>query len=144
MFRRASHYTGGQGGYLESAEEDLPKPEPIVVEMPAGSVLFMSNLTPHASFENTTDIVRWSIDLRYEHADAPNNIDEHPKDFDPERDPVTMACYPGEGDFVIQDPRHPEREVTDIEDFQEIRMRYERHPARSPGRGWTPISEQQA
>ena len=138
------HYTGGQGGYLEIAEEDLPKPEPIVVEMPAGSVLFMSNLTPHASFENTTDIVRWSIDLRYEHADAPNNIDEHPKDFDPERDPVTMACYPGEGDFVIQDPRHPEREVTDIEDFQEIRMRYERHPARSPGRGWTPISEQQA
>ncbi len=65
------HYTGGQGGYLEIAEEDLPKPEPIVVEMPAGSVLFMSNLTPHASFENTTDIVRWSIDLRYEHADTP-------------------------------------------------------------------------
>ena len=135
------HYTGGQGGYLEIAEEDLPKPEPIVVEMLAGSVLFMTNLTPHASFENTTDIVRWSVDLRYEHASSPNNVDEHPKDFDPERDPVTMACYPGEGDFVIQDPEHPEREITDIADFQEIRTRYEQHPARSPGRGWIPISE---
>ena len=137
------HYTGGQGGYLEIAQEDLPDPEPVAIEMRAGSVLFMTNLTPHASFENTTDIVRWSVDLRYEHASAPNNVDEHPKDFVPERDPVTMACYPGEGDFVIQDLQHPEREVTDIADFQEIRMRYERHPARSPGRGWTPYAERQ-
>ena len=67
----------------------------------------MTNLTPHASFENNTDIVRWSVDLRYQDAEIPNNIDEDPADFDPERDPVTMACWPGEGDFVIKDAQNP-------------------------------------
>ena len=135
------HYTGGQGGYLEIAQEDLPDPDPVVCEMRAGSVLLMTNRTPHASFENTTDIVRWSVDLRYQNSDIPHNVDEHPEDFNPERDPVTMACYPGEGDFVIQDAQHPEREVTDIAQFQKIRTRYERIPVRSPGRGWTALSE---
>jgi hypothetical protein len=135
------HYTGGQGGYLEIAGEDLPTPKPLAIEMRAGSVLLMTNLTPHASFENETDIVRWSIDLRYQDPDVPHNVDELPEDFTPERDPVTMACYPGEGDFVIKDPHHPEREVTDIAQFQEIRTRYERTPIRSPGRGWTPLAE---
>ena len=135
------HYTGGQGGYLEIAQEDLPDPDPVVCEMRAGSVLLMTNRTPHASFENTTDIVRWSVDLRYQNSAVPHNVDEHPEDFDPERDPVTMACYPGEGDFVIQDAQHPEREVTAIAQFQEIRTRYERTPVRSPGRGWTALSE---
>ena len=39
------HYTGGQGGYLEIAREDLPAPEPVACPMRAGSVLFMTNLT---------------------------------------------------------------------------------------------------
>ena len=134
------HYTGGQGGYLEIAPEDLPAPAPVVCEMGAGAVLFMTNRTPHASFENTTDIVRWSVDLRYQDAVLPNNVDEDPAAFDPERDPVTMACYPGEGDFVIQDPQHPEREITDVNRFQQIRRNYEEHRVRSPGRGWTPFA----
>ena len=135
------HYTGGQGGYLEIACEDLPAPEPVACPMRAGSVLFMTNLTPHASFENNTDIVRWSVDLRYQDAVVPNNIDEDPKDFEPERDPVTMACLPTEGDFVIKDAQNPEREVTDIAEFKEIRTRYERTPVHKPGRGWTPFAE---
>jgi len=135
------HYTGGQGGYLEIAQEDLPARTPVAVEMGAGSVLFMTNLTPHASFENKTDIVRWSVDLRYQDPEVPHNIDERPEDFIPERDPVTMACHPGEGDFVIKDTQNPKREVTDITQFQEIRGRYERTPVRSPGRGWTPLAE---
>ena len=137
------HYTGGQGGYLEIAGEDLPAPEPVACPMRAGSVLFMTNLTPHASFENNTDIVRWSVDLRYQDAEIPNNIDEDPADFDPEREPVTMACWPGEGDFVIKDAQNPEREITDIAKFKEIRIRYEQTPVRNPGRGWTPFAERQ-
>ena len=138
------HYTGGQGGYLEIAHEDLPAPEPVACPMRAGSVLFMTNLTPHASFENNTDIVRWSVDLRYQDAEIPNNIDEDPKDFSPERDPVTMACLPTEGDFVIKDAQNPAREVTDIAEFKEIRTRYERTPVHKPGRSWTPFAERQA
>ena len=47
--------------------------------MRAGSVLFMTNLTPHASFENNTDIVRWSVDLRYQDAEIPNNMTKTPQ-----------------------------------------------------------------
>ena len=137
------HYTGGQGGYLEIASEDLPVLEPVACPMRAGSVLFMTNLTPHASFENRTGIVRWSVDLRYQDARVPNNIDEDPEEFDPERDPVTMACLPTEGDFVIKDPENPQREITDIARFKEIRSRYERTTVRRPGRGWTPFGERQ-
>ena len=138
------HYTGGQGGYLEIAGDDLPTLEPVACPMRAGAVLFMTNLTPHASFENNTDVVRWSVDLRYQDAEVPNNIDEDPKDFRPERDPVTMACLPTEGDFVIKDVEHPEREVTNIADFKKIRTRYEQTPVHKPGRGWTPFAEREA
>lgn len=135
------HYTGGHGNFLEIASEDLPLEKPIPLEMTAGSVLFMTNLTPHASFENNTNIVRWSIDLRYMGTDAPNNVDEDPASYTPERDPVTMACYPPEADFVVRDTKSPEREVKDINTFQAIRKRYETVRAYKPGRGWTPLQE---
>ena len=134
------HHTGGQGGYLEIGPDELPEPEPVVCEMGAGAVLFMTNRTPHASFENTTEVVRWSVDLRYQDADLPNNVDEDPAAFNPERETVTMACYPGEGDFVIRDSRQPDREITDVNRFQQIRRNYEEHRIRSPGRGWTPFA----
>ena len=137
------HYTGGHGNFLEIAAEDLPGLSPIPLEMPAGAVLFLTNLTPHASFENKTDIVRWSIDLRYMGKDAPNNVDEDPASYTPERDPVTMACYPPEADFVIRDTQNPAREVKDIDTFQAIRKRYETVRAYKPGRGWTPLSERE-
>lgn len=135
------HYTGGHGNFLEIVADDLPAEKPIALEMTAGSVLFMTNLTPHASFENKTNLVRWSIDLRYHSFDVPNNVDEDPATYAPERDPVTMACYPPEADFVIRDTNHPEREVKDIETFQAIRKRFEANRPKSPGRGWTPLSE---
>ena len=44
--------------------------------------------------------VRWSIDLRYQSTEVPNNVDEDPASYTPERDPVTMACYPPEADWL--------------------------------------------
>ena len=41
--------------------------------VPKGGVLLLTNRTPHASFENKTDIVRWSMDLRYQSAALPTN-----------------------------------------------------------------------
>ncbi len=135
------HYTGGHSGYLEVPREVMPSSEPIPIEMEAGSVLFMTNLTPHASFENTTAEVRWSLDLRYQGMDAPNNVNEEPESYTPEREPVTMACAPTEADFVIRDTKAPEREVKTAKRFNEIREKYEQTRPYKPGRGWTPFSE---
>jgi phytanoyl-CoA hydroxylase len=135
------HYTGGHGGFLEIAPEDLPPPEAIPLEMKAGSVLFMTAMTPHASFENTTDVVRWSIDLRYQDLSVPHNMGETPADYTPERDPVTMACFPGEAYFVIQDKAHPEREMRDPEAFRALRQLWDRATISKPGRGWTSLGE---
>ncbi|MEM7134837.1 MAG: phytanoyl-CoA dioxygenase family protein [Chloroflexota bacterium] len=135
------HYTGGHGGFLEIAGEDLPSVEPIPIPMKAGGVLFMTNLTPHASFENKTDLVRWSVDLRYQGMLAPNNIDEDPATYVPEREPVTMACHPTEADFVLRDTTDPEREIRTPEQFYILRERYEKVRPYSPGRGWTSLKE---
>jgi len=135
------HFTGGHGGFLEIPEDVLGEGDPIPLEMKAGDVLLMTNLTPHASFENRTDEVRWSLDLRYQGAEAPNNVDEDPTTYTEERDPVTMACYPPEADFVIRDAEHPQREVRTAEEFQALRRRYEEAKPFFPGRGWTAMSE---
>ncbi len=131
-----THHRDGHGGYLEIVDQDLPPIEPLPLPMTAGSVLFMTNLTPHASFENRTNQVRWSLDLRYQSMGAPNNIDEAPTDVTPERDPVTMACYPPEADFVIRDTQHPEREIRAPEAFHHLRERFNTAKVYSPGRPW--------
>lgn len=136
-----THYRGGHGGYLEIVDQDLPPIEPRPLPMSAGSVLFMTNLTPHASFENRTNQVRWSLDLRYQGLGAPNNIDEAPTDATPERDPVTLACYPPEADFVIRDTQHPEREIRSPEDFHRLRERFNAAKVYSPSRGWQALQE---
>ncbi len=134
------HYTGGHAGFLEIAPENVPRGA-IPVEMSAGSVLFLTNLTPHASFENKTDIVRWSMDLRYQDFGVPSNIGEVPEDYTPEREPVTMACHPGEAYFVIQDTQNPEREMRDPKAFAAMRKEWDRKKVHTPGRGWTPLNE---
>jgi len=134
------HYTGGHGGFLEIAPENLPEGA-IPVEMSAGSVLLITAMTPHASFENKTDIVRWSIDLRYQDLSVPSNIGEVPEDYTPERDPVTMACHPGEAYFVIQDKKHPARELADPEEFAQLRQIWDGKKVYKPGRGWTSLDE---
>ena len=135
------HFTGGHAGFLEVPDEELPTVEPVPVPMRAGDALLLTNLTPHASFENRTDQVRWSIDLRYQSADVPNNVDEDPASYTPERDPVTMACYPPEADFVIRDPNDPAREIQSADQFRQVRERYETTRPNTPGRGWTPLQE---
>jgi hypothetical protein len=52
--------------YLYIEESDLPKGEIVTCEMKKGSVLLLNNLIPHRSLENYSDIIRWSIDLRWQ------------------------------------------------------------------------------
>ena len=119
------HFTGGHAGFLEVPSDHLPAAEPVPMPMKAGDVLLLTNLTHHASFANTSDEVRWSVDLRYQGAQVPNNVDEDPAAFTPERDPVTMACYPPEADFVLRDPSDSAREVRSAARFKQLRARYE-------------------
>ena len=134
------HYTEGANDYLEVPGDELPDVEAVPVEMAAGDVLFMTNQTSHASFENSSDVVRWSVDLRFQ-SDAPsNNVLEEPASYVPEREPITMACYPPEADFVISDPSTLEREVDSPEKFEQIRAKYLNAEVHSPGRGWVSMT----
>lgn len=139
-----THYERPDGGYLIMTDDELPGTEPVACEMTAGSVLFFTNRTPHASFYNKSDGSRWSVDVRYQSSDVPNNVGEGPEDVTADRDPSTMACYPPEADFVILDSANRENEITSYEDLARIRRRFMKNrPKFDPryssinGRGWT-------
>lgn len=133
------HFTNGPGGYLVINDTDLPPVEPVSVPVPLGGVLFMTNLTPHSSTQHEVDIVRWAIDVRYQSAKVPNNVGELPEEFDPNRSEEQIACYPPEADFVLQSRSSPESIVTEWEDFNEIRQRYQKNRPIGPQRGWTSV-----
>lgn len=134
----ARHYTDGPNGYLAIDDPDLPDGgAPVAAPVPAGGVLLLTNLTPHCSTPNRSDVVRWSIDLRYQDAEAPNNVGEAPQDFTPDRPDAEIACYPPEADFVVRSVRDPRSVVRSADEFNRIRRRYERHRPPGPERGWT-------
>lgn len=56
-------------GQLEPVEAVTGYGTPVTVPMQVGDVLIISNLTLHASGENTTGRVRWSTEVRYTPAD---------------------------------------------------------------------------
>lgn len=121
------HVSVEQKPYLHILSNDLPHgPEnkPICVPVKKGSVLLLTNLAPHASFENKTDIVRWSMDLRYQSAALPTNapITRLKGDSVPTGDGnVPVACYPPEADFLVRSRLRPNEVVTDPAEFDRIR-----------------------
>ena len=134
------HYTEGHSGYLEISPEDLPKGA-IPIEIKKGSVLFMTSKTPHASFINKSKIVRWSIDLRYQDFNVPNNINESPEDYLFERNIESMACNPTEAYFVIKDIENPDKEMKDYYKFSNLRKKWENKKISVPQQRWTPLSK---
>ncbi|MFV2070245.1 MAG: phytanoyl-CoA dioxygenase family protein, partial [Pirellulales bacterium] len=52
--------------YLAIDEADLPPGEVVTCEMATGSMLLINQLIPHRSTENLSDIIRWSVDLRWQ------------------------------------------------------------------------------
>jgi phytanoyl-CoA hydroxylase len=140
----ATHHTGGNAGFLVIEDGDLPA-EPqkaITAEAPLGSAVFMTNMTPHCSTPNYSDIIRWSVDLRYQGAGVPNNVGLWPAEEATgagELAPFQMACYPPEADFVVQSKRHPES-VTDYDSFVKRRAAFEAVKSIAyPKRSWTPV-----
>jgi hypothetical protein len=138
-----THHTGGHAGYLEVKETDLPLPveKAVFAPVPLGGALLLTNLTPHASFSNTTDVIRWSIDLRYQSRNVPTNAFQEPEAFDPDAPPDEIACYAPEGDFVVRSAQHPET-VHTYEQYAARRAQYEAASLPGPRRGWQPLHPQ--
>jgi phytanoyl-CoA hydroxylase len=120
-------------------EENLPSSEAVCVPVRRGGALFMTNLTPHASFENNTDTVRWSMDLRYQSAALPTNaaITRLPGEtISDSAAGVPAACYPPEADFLVRSRRRPNEVSADSATFQRIRQSHGHHAMTSR---WKPL-----
>ena len=121
---------------LSLAAEMLPQEGAVPVPVPRGGAVLFTNMTPHASFTNSTDRVRWSLDLRYQSAALPTNAPiprlpgEAVADVD---DGVPLACYPPEADFLVRSALRPESVVADHHEFKRLR---EEHVVAPVSRRW--------
>ena len=123
------HYQRPGKPYLAIKEQDLPAGERICVPVPKGGALLLTNRTPHASFENRTNTVRWSMDLRYQNTSLPTNapITRLEEETDPPED-VPIACYPPEADFLVRSRRRPGQVLSDPAEFHRLRSEHISRP----------------
>ena len=125
--------------YLRIEDKELPpgdEHKPTCVPVPKGGILLLDNRTPHASFDNTTDVTRWSMDLRYQNAALPTNapITRLPGESMPTADgTIPGACYPPEADFLVRSKKRPDQVVTSAEQFRRLR---ESHKPGGISRKW--------
>ncbi len=133
------HKTGGNAGFLVIEDGDLPEVDATAIDVPVplGGALLMTNLTPHCSTANTSDQIRWSVDLRYQSADVPTNAFQGPSEFSLSVPEVNIACYPPEGDFVVRSAKNQSM-VHDYETFCKRRLDYDLAEIPAPKRGWQP------
>ena len=125
-----------QKSYLMIRDEDLPVGEQVCCEVPKGGVLLLTNKTVHGSFDNNTDRVRWSMDLRYQNAALPTNApisrlddEQTPRGESAEdSDFVPVACYPPEADFLVRSKQRPHEVLTDPEQFARLRAEHQGRP----------------
>jgi ectoine hydroxylase-related dioxygenase (phytanoyl-CoA dioxygenase family) len=123
------HRSSSAKAYLEILDECLPEGPRICCPVPKGGALLLTNLTPHGSFDNKTDIVRWSMDLRYQSAALPTNakITRPPGEASPQGqtldDPgfVPVACHPPEADFLVRSKTRPNEVLRTAEQFAALR-----------------------
>ncbi len=128
------HTVNASHTYLEIPEEVMPPGERVILPMKKGDILLLHNLTPHASFENRSNIVRWSMDLRYQAASLPTNaaIDRIEGDSVPDLvNGVPMACYPPEADFLARSALRPNQVVRDHQKFEKLRREHISSPVTS-------------
>ena len=89
------------GIYDGLREENLPAHEVVDCPLQLGGALLIHSRTTHRSVANTTDIVRWSLDLRY-------------CDW---RQPTGRPDIPG---FVARSAKHPEKVAHNVEDWLQL------------------------
>ncbi len=107
------HHRHSEKFYLEIPDDALPDVEPVVVPVKFGSILLLTNLTPHRSIPNVSNQVRWSVDSRYQDAAKPTG-------------------YQPEAGFLARSKLQPNDVVKTPEDFK--RIRDEHKPGPGPNR----------
>ena len=121
------HRRAHDNPYLVIDDDRLPRHRAVCVPVNKGSVLLLTNRTPHASFENHTDMVRWSMDLRYQSAALPTNapISQIPgESSNSGSEDVPPACYPPEPDFLVRSRARPSEVMTKAAEFHELRDKH--------------------
>lgn len=118
---------------------------PVPVPVPKGGVLLLTNRTPHASFENKTDVVRWSMDLRYQSAALPTNarITRLPGETKSSAGiGVPVACNPPEPDFLVRSRLRPHEVMKTPEEFIALRKNHIEQTATDRwGYSWKEVPE---
>lgn len=115
------------GKYLEVKDEFLPKENWMACPVKKGGMLLLTNKVMHASFKNSTEIVRWSMDLRYQSASLPTNaqIDRFEDEIDRKFvADAPSACYPPEADFLVRSEKRPEQVIKSYKQFNDLRENY--------------------
>jgi hypothetical protein len=115
----------GHEGYLEIFDDNIPAGDVITVPVKRGSVLLLTNRTPHCSTPNTTNEIRWSMDLRYQSASLPTNatISRLPGEASMPAD-APVACYPPEADFLVRSHTRPGEVIDSAAAFDELRRNH--------------------
>jgi phytanoyl-CoA hydroxylase len=74
--------------------DEMPNLPPKLAPCPKGGIVIMNKYTPHKGTPNRSDIVRWSVDLRYQRTGEPTGRPFHPA-------------------FVARSSSNPDSELTD-------------------------------
>ncbi len=118
------HQPDDMAHYLEIPVDQFGARRPVPAPVSKGGALIMTNRTPHASFENKTDVVRWSMDLRYQSAALPTNAHITRQPGEAVSSPtvgVPLACYPPEPDFLVRSQLRPNEVMKTSEEFIALR-----------------------
>jgi ectoine hydroxylase-related dioxygenase (phytanoyl-CoA dioxygenase family) len=121
------HHPDNMGHYLVIPDEEFRGRKPIPVPVPKGGVLLLTNRTPHASFENKTDVVRWSMDLRYQSAALPTNAKITRLAGEAKTSGtigVPVACNPPEPDFLVRSSLRPNEVLKTPDEFLALRKNH--------------------
>ena len=121
------HEMHATGKYLSVKEELVPKDNWVECAVPKGGILLLSNKTIHGSFKNSTDGVRWSMDLRYQSSNLPTNAEITRLAEEASEDlavGVPSACYPPDADFLVRSSTRKEEIIRSYEAFKKLRENF--------------------
>src|SRR5262249_40688777 len=112
----------GENHYLQIEDRDLPPGEIVTVPVRRGGVLLLTNLTPRCSTPNTSEGIRWSMDLRHQSASLPTHapFTRLPEEISLDRS-APLACYPPEADVLIRSRKRPDQVIGSAAEFERIR-----------------------
>lgn len=122
-----THKPDSIGHYIEICDKAVEdKSKWVCCPVKKGGALFLTNRTPHASFENNTEKVRWSMDLRYQAASVPTNarITHSTANLAADVDGALISCNPPEPDFLVKSKIHPDQVMKNSHQFLELRRNH--------------------